>query len=120
MPVFQYKALKADGGRVEGTLSAADRKEALAAVARRGLRPLTVAEAKRGGKSGWNITFGKPKNAALKAEEVLLFTGELADLLEAGMTLGAALRFRTRSRSTRIRSRRYFRTWCARAKRPAR
>ena len=91
MPVFQYKALKADGGRVEGTLSAADRKEALAAVARRGLRPLTVAEAKRGGKSGWNITFGKPKNAALKAEEVLLFTGELADLLEAGMTLGAAL-----------------------------
>ena len=91
MPTYQYKALKADGGKTEGTISAAGRKEALAAIARRGMRPLTVEEAKGRGGSSWNISFGKAKNAALKPEEVLLFTGELADLLEAGMTLGAAL-----------------------------
>lgn len=34
----------------------------------------------------------EPKQPVMKRVEVLLFTGELADLLEAGMTLGQALR----------------------------
>ena len=37
------------------------------------------------------ITFGGGGMPAMKEPEVLLFTGELADLLEAGMTLGEAL-----------------------------
>ena len=37
------------------------------------------------------ITFGGGGMPAMKEADVLLFTGELADLLEAGMTLGEAL-----------------------------
>ena len=37
------------------------------------------------------ITFGGGGMPAMKETDVLLFTGELADLLEAGMTLGEAL-----------------------------
>ena len=37
------------------------------------------------------ITFGGGGTPAMKEADVLLFTGELADLLEAGMTLGEAL-----------------------------
>ncbi|MBR1587815.1 MAG: type II secretion system F family protein [Kiritimatiellae bacterium] len=37
------------------------------------------------------ITFGGGGMSAMKEADVLLFTGELADLLEAGMTLGEAL-----------------------------
>ena len=38
----------------------------------------------------WNMSFGGGK-VKMKNVEVLLFTGELADLIEAGMTLGQAL-----------------------------
>ena len=37
------------------------------------------------------ISFGGGGMPAMKEADVLLFTGELADLLEAGMTLGEAL-----------------------------
>ena len=40
--------------------------------------------------SVWNMSFGGGK-VKMKNVEVLLFTGELADLIEAGMTLGQAL-----------------------------
>ena len=44
-------------------------------------------------KSSWNIEFGgKRQKTDMKPVEVLLFTSELADLIEAGMTLGQALK----------------------------
>ena len=44
------------------------------------------------GKSIWTMQIGKPKQkTAMKRVEVLLFVSELADLLQAGMTLGQAL-----------------------------
>ena len=44
------------------------------------------------GKSIWSMQIGKPKQkTAMKRVEVLLFVSELADLLQAGMTLGQAL-----------------------------
>ena len=49
----------------------------------------------KGGSSGtsiWSMQIGKPKQkTAMKRVEVLLFVSELADLLQAGMTLGQAL-----------------------------
>lgn len=43
--------------------------------------------------SVWNVQFGGPRQkTAMKNVEVLLFTSELADLIEAGMTLGQALK----------------------------
>ena len=39
----------------------------------------------------WNMEFGSKQKTDMKSVEVLLFTSELADLIEAGMTLGQAL-----------------------------
>ncbi len=49
---------------------------------------------KKGAKSDsiWNMQIGGPRQKTdMKSVEVLLFTSELADLIEAGMTLGQAL-----------------------------
>ena len=95
MGVFNYKALSKDGRRLEGSLEAADRRAALAAVEKLGHVPISVAEAKakKAGDKGtpfWKMKIGGGQQR-MKPVEVLLFTSELSDLLEAGMTLGAAL-----------------------------
>ena len=48
-----------------------------------------VKSAKEG--SIWNMQIGGKQKTDMKSVEVLLFTSELADLIEAGMTLGQAL-----------------------------
>ena len=95
MPQFNYKALSKDGRKLEGSLEAADRRAALAAVEKLGHVPISVAESKvkkAGEKSApfWKMKIGGGQQR-MKPVEVLLFTSELSDLLEAGMTLGAAL-----------------------------
>ena len=100
MAAFSYKAMTRDGRRVDGTVQADDRRGALAAVRRLGHTPLSVSEAgaaARGAKDGkkkggsiWNVRIGSAPDS-MAPMEVLLFTSELADLLEAGMTLGQAL-----------------------------
>ena len=103
MAAFSYKAMTKDGRRVDGTVQADDRRGALAAVRKLGHTPLSVSEAsgaaakkggakdaKKKGSSIWNIKIGGAADA-MTPMEVLLFTSELADLLEAGMTLGQAL-----------------------------
>ena len=58
-------------------------------------RGSAAAKAKGSSSSGgsiWSMQIGKPKQkTAMKRVEVLLFVSELADLLQAGMTLGQAL-----------------------------
>jgi type II secretory pathway component PulF len=95
MGTFNYKAMAKDGRKIEGTVNAADRRGAMTAVEKLGYRPISVLETKAAqaqakGDSIWKLKIGntKPK---MKTMEVLLFTSELADLLEAGLTLGAAL-----------------------------
>lgn len=94
MGEFAYKAMTRDGRKVEGALEATDRRAALAAVEKMGYVPLTVTESRtRRADKGvpfWKLKIGSaPKS--MKSVEVLLLTSELSDLLEAGMTLGAAL-----------------------------
>ncbi|MDD3545120.1 MAG: type II secretion system F family protein [Kiritimatiellae bacterium] len=83
-----------DRRKIEGTVEAADRRAAMAAVEKLGYVPLAVTEAKvkqQGrGVPFWKLKVGSGKKR-MKAVEVLLFTSEMSDLLEAGMTLGAAL-----------------------------
>ena len=96
MPTFTYQALTRAGGATTGTVEAADRKSALAAVSKLNLVPLSVKEgggapsassAKPAEASFWKLSARKN----MKTREVLLFSEELSDLLAAGMTLGAAL-----------------------------
>ena len=97
MAQYSYKALSKDGRRMEGQVDAADRRGAMAAVEKLGYVPISVAElkSKKGagqGKGGLSFKLKLGNGPArMKATEVLLFTSELSDLLEAGMTLGAAL-----------------------------
>jgi type II secretory pathway component PulF len=95
MGVFNYKAMSKDGRKMEGTVEAGDRRGALAAIEKMGHVPITVAESVAKGKASahvpiWKLKVGSGKKR-MKPVEVLLFTSELSDLLEAGMTLGAAL-----------------------------
>lgn len=120
MAAFEYRAKSRDGQTRSGTVDAADRRAALAAVGRLGLLPISVAPAGAAGKAGGRgaarhdrragaKTGGSPRRdersgakprggglrlarpGVMSARERLLFTSELADLLEGGMTLGAAL-----------------------------
>ncbi len=120
MASFGYLALNRQKGKVSGTIEAADRRGAMAALAAQGLQALSIREvaggkapaakasvapkavkpgkatakapkpAKAGsGSSFWTLSAAPAKR--MKPAEVLLFTSELADLIDAGMTLGAAL-----------------------------
>ncbi len=42
MPTFQYRALKMDGSKAEGSLEAADRSEVLRRLSRSGMQPLSI------------------------------------------------------------------------------
>lgn len=95
MPHFDYKARGKDGKKKEGNVNASDRRAALVEIEKMGLMPISVVEVVRKKGSGsagsfWKLKIGGEK-LKMKPLEVLLFTSELSDLLEAGMTLGAAL-----------------------------
>ncbi|MDB6018663.1 MAG: Type secretion system protein [Pedosphaera sp.] len=106
MPLFQYKALQADGGVVEGQIEASGRQEAFSQMAGRGLRPINLAEqaaAKSGAKhpkasdtNGDNgaagalkFSFGGSEKVTARALEN--FTRLLSSLLAAGVPLSRAL-----------------------------
>ena len=109
MANFGYVALNAQKAKVSGAIEAADRRGALAALKAQGLTPLSISEqaapkeakGKQGGESFWKLSSGPAKR--MKPAEVLLFTSELADLIEAdrqddfafgdlGVLLGRAIR----------------------------
>ena len=97
MANFEYRAL--DNKRIQqsGVVEASDRRGALAILRGMGLTPLSVKEAagdsaKAAQKEHVSLfSFSARPAKKMKPAEVLLFTSELADLIEAGMTLGAAL-----------------------------
>ena len=95
MASFKYQARTKGGQRTEGTLEAADRSAALSALSRMGYVPISVTQAESTArkaaqpKEKFKLTLHK--GPYMSPKEVSLFTGELADLLDAGMTLGNAL-----------------------------
>lgn len=116
MPTYTYAARSKAGERTEGTLDAPDRRAALLSLERKGLVPVSVTEKslgatpakadKKGAKPAAStaksfgrrdtqpapqaFTLGK-KRTRMNMREVLIFTREIGDLLNSGMTLGNAL-----------------------------
>ena len=76
MGVFNYKALSKDGRKLEGSLEAADRRAALAAVEKLGHVPISVAEAK-----------AKPAVAESMPAEVELRVGAVPGVGDAEVNL---------------------------------
>ena len=98
MPLFQYKALQANGAMAEGQLEAADRQGAFAQMAGQGLRPVSLSE-KAGAVAGTgfalpaalaSLSFRK-RSAKVSSRELENFTRLLSSLLAAGVPLSRAL-----------------------------
>lgn len=102
MPLYSYRARTRSGEKVDGTVEARDRREALVEIEHLGYVPVSVSEGAGG------VTKSKPKrgsfrppNKRMSGRDVLVFTTELSDLLMSGMTLGNALNALASRRSGR-------------------
>ncbi|MEY4387259.1 MAG: hypothetical protein RLY20_2542, partial [Verrucomicrobiota bacterium] len=94
MPLFQYKALGANGAVATGEIEAAGRVEAFRQMEAQGLRPINLAEAKSGAsKAAAAAVAAKPLFGAKKITARMLenFTRLLSSLLAAGVPLSRAL-----------------------------
>ena len=94
MPLFQYKALQADGAVAQGEIEAAGRAEAFRQMESQGLRPVNLAESR--GSNSDSKPAGLPKltlGGAKKISARMLenFTRLLSSLLAAGVPLSRAL-----------------------------
>lgn len=98
MPSFSYTAIDPNGKKVSGSLVGRNKAEVYRELEAKSLTPVLVDQASaasptRGGKSGKEGEGGKsPRHTRLKRQEMVLFTEELADLLDAGMNLERALK----------------------------
>jgi type II secretory pathway component PulF len=93
MPAFNYTAIDASGRTVAGNLTVPTKREAFEHLERDNLKPVEVkstgasqSETRRAARS--RTPGGKPK---LKRAQLIYFTEELADLLDAGLQLQQAL-----------------------------
>lgn len=105
MPGFQYTARSMTGERLKGKVDAEDRRAAMQQLERKGLMPISVRESSEpvkktkkkigaAGKTKKKVNFQsglKKRRARMKMRDVLMFTGELSDLLNSGMKLNTAL-----------------------------
>lgn len=93
MPAFAYTALDAAGQQVSGSLSVGSRAEAYRKLEAQRLTPIKVSEDAAAVKSaGKSETKDDSPAPVLKRAQLILFTEELADLLDGGLQLEQALR----------------------------
>ena len=97
MPSFSYTAITTAGKQVSGSLVVRNKTEAYRELEAKSLTPVVVAsEGEAGavtGKAKKVLALAeKTGGAKLKRQELVLFTEELADLLDAGMQLERALK----------------------------
>ena len=97
MAVFVYEAVSRDGRRVSGRVDAQSRSDAFRKLGREQLQPITLSQ--RGSetiaKSGDEPKFDPKlptRNIRLSRSQIIMFTEEMSDLLDAGLQLEPALR----------------------------
>ena len=99
MPSFSYTAIDQAGKKVSGSVMVRNKAEAYRELESRALTPVVVdlgaiahAAAGKGAKGAAEKPGKSSRNTRLKRQELVLFTEELADLLDAGMNLERALK----------------------------
>lgn len=100
MPAFTYTAIDPSGKKVSGSVMVRNKAEAYRELELRSLTPVVLDQgaepgtgAKAGdGKAQGGSTAKAKRHTRLKRPELVLFTEELADLLDAGMNLERALK----------------------------
>jgi type II secretory pathway component PulF len=93
MPSFLYEAVSRAGERVRGELVAQSRAEAFRKLDRDRLQPIKIQE--KDGAPSSDQPVGQPRTLtkiSLSRGQVILFTEELSDLLDAGLQIEQALR----------------------------
>jgi len=92
MPVFVYQALQSDGGKISGELEASGRQDAFTQLRRQNLQPFSLVPKGSGGAAAKAAAAESASGeVVLNRSQVLLFTEELCELLEAGLKLDRAL-----------------------------
>jgi type II secretory pathway component PulF len=91
MSVFAYTALSKDGQRTSGTLTSESRSAALADMAKRGLRAVSLEEARDMAAAAKKVSASTGKTRKVPAKLIESFTRELANLLAGGVPLARAL-----------------------------
>ena len=102
MPLFQYRALQADGVIAEGQIEVTGRQEAYRLLEGKGLKPVRVTESANGrtsGKSGLSLGWKRRKISFRALEN---FTRQLSSLLAAGVPLSRALTILGKEASTPV------------------
>ncbi len=96
MAVFSYHAVRRDGGRVSGQVEAQSRTEAFRKLDGESLQPISLVQEKSAEKNDartHEIDGALPtRNIRLTGGQIILFTEEMSDLLDAGLQLEPALR----------------------------
>ncbi|MBV8415456.1 MAG: type II secretion system F family protein [Verrucomicrobia bacterium] len=96
MPLFAYQAVRRDGGRVSGQLEAQSRAEAFRKLDRDRLQPISLVQQEgietNGSRPSETDKSVPARNIRLSGSQIILFTEEMSDLLDAGLQLEPALR----------------------------
>jgi len=96
MALFAYNAVSRDGRRVSGRLEAQSRAEAFRKLDRDRLQPISLVQQDGGEVNGAEPALpDKPmetRNIRLSGSQIILFTEEMSDLLDAGLQLEPALK----------------------------
>lgn len=87
MPKFTYQAKKGPQEKVSGTVEAKTRLQAISIIEERGLFPLSIEEA------GTSVSAGSGGSRLRRArsKELIVFTRQFSNLIEAGLTISQAL-----------------------------
>jgi general secretion pathway protein F len=95
MALFSYQAVRRDGGRVTGQVEAQSRTEAFRKLDRESLQPITLVQQEgieTNGARTPEVSGGlATRNIRLSGSQIILFTEEMSDLLDAGLPLEQAL-----------------------------
>jgi len=91
MPVFVYQALQAGGVKTSGELDAVSRQDAFAKLRQLNLQPFSLAAKGAESSAAGSAQASASGENILNRQQVLLFTEELCELLEAGLKLDRAL-----------------------------
>ncbi len=95
MPQFSYRARNSEGGLVEGTLDCADRSMAIRQIEQLRYIPIRIETVAGGPQAVAGVNGATPaaatQNLKIPHTQLLIFTEQLAHLLQAGMTLDEGL-----------------------------
>lgn len=88
MPSFKYVAKDRSGKTLSGVLEGKDRATTVDVLRKKDLVIISLTEEAPGKKSGLQLSFGKKK---IKLDDLVMFSRQLATMVDAGITLVAAL-----------------------------